>query len=68
MAVLFALDASTHHKIYKIYDKVQGGFFMKAQKFDLILNLDLMHSLYVKSKLEIKAKFLTFFENLNFSS
>jgi hypothetical protein len=41
---------------------------MKAQKFDLILNFDLMHSLYVKSKLEIKAKFLTFFENLNFSS
>ena len=48
--------------------KFRGGFFMKAQKFDLILNLDLMHSFYVKSKMEIKAKFLTFFENLNFSS
>ena len=51
-------------KSTKFLDKVQG-FFMKDQKFDLILNLDLMFSLYVKSKWEIKANFVTFFENLN---
>ena len=39
-------------------------FFMKVQKFHLILNLDLTFSLYVKSKLEIKANFVTFLENL----